>query len=391
MPQQITLVAHEVRESGGQERATLRLVEGLLLRGFPVTIIARRCDCPPHPALRFVRVPGPRWPSLLGFLWFFLIGGLTTAVRSRGLVHVVGSVVPNRADVVSAHFCHRAFERVRRAHGFRRASRSSALYRLHERAASLAFRLSEAFVYRPSKVQSLVAVSPGLAAELADCFPRLTDRIAVIENGVDPITFRSARREADGVRTGAPTRGERVALFVGGDWERKRLALAIEATARVPGWCLWVVGAGDRARYEATARACGADVWFTGPRDDPEDFYAAADAFVLPSAYEPFGMVVLEAAAAGLPVVLSPAVGIGARFSHGVDGFVVPPDAAQVAACFSQLGDVAVRRRIGEAARGLALEFDWSNAVDAFIRLYGLCATETDASAMTFERAAHGR
>ncbi|HEX3454566.1 MAG TPA: hypothetical protein VHS03_08070, partial [Gaiellaceae bacterium] len=145
----LTVVAHELRETGGQEKVTLRTVEGLLARGWSVRVVARRCDLPAQPGLQVFRVPGPRRPALLGSVWFFLAGGLVTAVRRRGLVHVVGPVVPNRADVVTAHFCHAAFDRVSREHGLRRASRGGALYRAHELLAAAVFRLFERLCYRP--------------------------------------------------------------------------------------------------------------------------------------------------------------------------------------------------------------------------------------------------
>jgi len=366
----VTVVAHELRETGGQEKVTLRLVEGLLARGWSVRVVARRCDLASRAGLHVVRVPGPRRPALLGFLWFFVVGGLTTVVCRRGRLHVVGTVVPNRADVVTAHFCHTAFECVRRRNGFRRASRTSALYRVHERVASLVFRLSERLCYRPARVRALVAVSSGLADELAACFPRIADRIGVIENGVDADAFRPDRRGAAPLRASALTHERLVALFVGGDWGRKGLELAIEAAGRAPGWCLWVVGTGDSVRYERLARDVGADVWFAGSREDPADFYAAADAFLLPSTYEAFSMVMLEAAASALPLVVCPVNGLPDRIRSGVEGFVVSPDASRLAECLSQLEDAGVRRTMGEAAREHVLELDWPRAVNAYSCTY---------------------
>jgi glycosyltransferase involved in cell wall biosynthesis/O-antigen/teichoic acid export membrane protein len=363
----VTVVAHELRETGGQEKVTLRLIEGLLGCGWSVRVVARRCDLPAQPGLRLFRVPGPRRPALVGSLWFFLAGGLVTALRRRGLVQVVGPVVPNRADVVTAHFCHTAFERVQHEHGFRRASRTGVLYRAHELLASAVFRLCERLCYRPSRVRTLVAVSQRLADELTACFPRLGDRIEVVENGVDVDAFR--RRPAD-VRGEAETQQPLVALFVGGDWARKGVAAAIEAVSRAPGWCLWVVGAGDVHRYRRLADELGADVWFAGPRADPADVYAAADAFLLPTAYEPFGLVALEAAASELPVVVSPEAGVADLFEDGETGFVRERDAECLALCLLDLEDPELRERVGAAGRQVAVRCSWERAIDAYARLY---------------------
>jgi UDP-glucose:(heptosyl)LPS alpha-1,3-glucosyltransferase len=386
----VTVVAHEVHEAGGQERATLRLCEGLLDRGFLLTVVSRRCDCRSRPRLRIVRVPGPRRPALLGFLWFFFAGGLITAVRRRGVLHVVGAVVPNRADVVTAHFCHTAFERARAAHSFRRASRPGLFYRAHELLASAAFRLAERLLYHPAAgLRTLVAVSAGLAAELEASFPRLANRMVVIPNGVDSSMFGSARSARHDLRAAAPTRAQLVALFVGGDWERKGLGLAVESIARSAGWCLWVVGSGDVGRYEQTARACGAEVWFAGTHPAPADFYAAADAFILPSAYETFSLAALEAAAAELPLVLSPVSGVRERVRPGVEGFVVSRDASALSRCLDELRDPMLRARMGTAARRLALEFDWTRVIDAYEQLYERRATSIGLSATRLDRAPH--
>src|SRR5437762_7099650 len=58
-PRRVTIVAHDVGPIGGMERQLTQLIVGLLGRGYAVTVVARRCDLPPHPALRWVRVSGP--------------------------------------------------------------------------------------------------------------------------------------------------------------------------------------------------------------------------------------------------------------------------------------------------------------------------------------------
>jgi glycosyltransferase involved in cell wall biosynthesis len=364
----VTVVAHELRESGGQEKVTLRLVEGLLARGWAVRVIARRADCQAHEALRVIRVRGPRRPALAGFLWFFAVGGLVTALRRRGVVYANGIAVPNRVDVATVHFCHSGFERARRRHGFRRSSKTGVAYRLNELVGSAIFRAAERLLYRPSRRGTLVAVSDGLAEELAAAFPRLAGRIAVVPNGVG-LDRLAPSRDARRLREAA--HGELVALFVGGDWERKGLALAIEAVAVCPGWRLWVVGPGDVERYRALADSHGAgeQVIFLGGRDDTAPFYAAADALVFPSAYEACPLVALEAAAAGLPLVLTPVSGIAERIVSGENGFVVPRDADRIADCLEALRDPALRSRLGEAARRLAQEYDWPSVVDEYDRL----------------------
>ena len=86
-----------------------------------------------------------------------------------------------------------------------------------------------------------------------------------------------------------------------------------------------MVGSGDQARIESLARRLDVEdrIRFFGPRTDGERFYGAADVFCLPSLYEAFPLVGLEAAAAGLPLVATRVSGIEDLVVHGESGLLV--------------------------------------------------------------------
>src|SRR5438445_10564531 len=90
-PLPVTIVAHDVGTSGGMERQLGELVTGLLERGHRVTVVARRCELPPHTHLRWIRVRGPARPFALAYPWFFLIGSLLVWRRRQGLLHPTGA------------------------------------------------------------------------------------------------------------------------------------------------------------------------------------------------------------------------------------------------------------------------------------------------------------
>jgi UDP-glucose:(heptosyl)LPS alpha-1,3-glucosyltransferase len=109
-------------------------------------------------------------------------------------------------------------------------------------------------------------------------------------------------------------------------------------------------------------------VWL-GARPDVERWYAAADALVIPTLYEPFGNVHLEALASGLPVVTTTAAG-GAEAVGTEGGVVVPPgDAAAVTAALARLraGDP---QALASAARAAAEPFTFERQVAGFERIY---------------------
>jgi glycosyltransferase involved in cell wall biosynthesis len=367
----VTIVAHEVGTVGGMERQLATTIEGLLDAGHEVTVVARTCLLPPRPGLRWVRVRGPRRPFSIAYPWFFLAGSLAVARARRGLLQTTGAVVLNRADISTVHFCHRAFQE--RSDELR-TSRPGLLYSLNARLCAWMSVAGERWCFRPRVTRRLVAVSRGLASELERFFPAMADAVTVIPNGVDRAAFKSDPGSRQTVRAHLRLGDDDLlALFVGGDWERKGLRFAVEAVARRPRWRLVVVGDGDRDRYEQLAERDGAGgrVVFVGRQPEPQRWYAAADAFVLPTAYETFSLVAFEAAAAGVPLLVTRVSGVEDVLVDGHNGWFVERDAGSIAARLEQLeGDPALRAALGEAARRSSEPYGWDAAVAGYRALY---------------------
>jgi UDP-glucose:(heptosyl)LPS alpha-1,3-glucosyltransferase len=148
------------------------------------------------------------------------------------------------------------------------------------------------------------------------------------------------------------------------------VAHAVDALAYLPPRAvLVVVGKGDARPYRARARALGVErrVHFAGVRGDMAPLYRAADCFVLPSHYEAFSLVTLEAMASGLPVLLSRVNGAEDCLRDGRNGFFVAPNGKDIAAKAEVVcEDAALRRRLGRAARRTALRFTWDAAAAGF-------------------------
>ena len=206
------------------------------------------------------------------------------------------------------------------------------------------------------------------------------EQIRIIHNGVDVERFDPARsrllREPIRRQWGLGD-DELVLLFVGHDFFRTGLATAILALGRLAGDApvrLVVVGGSRWRPYARLAEQCGvADrLTFVGAVGDPLPYYGAADVCVLPTLYDPCSLVVLEAAACGLPVVTTRQNGAGELLTDGCDGFVLPDptDADALAGRIGLLLDGDCRRRMSAAARTLALQNTLSHNVDRFEALY---------------------
>ena len=284
-------------------------------------------------------------------------------VAGRGTWDVVQSHERTlRQDVYRAgEGCHRAYLATRRRGG-------RGLY--HRVVLALERRV---FTATPR----IVAISRAGADEIARLYPVAPDRLTTIYNGVDLDRFhpdnRGRHRRAARAEAGIPD-GAWLLLFVGSGFARKGLDTAIEAlaTAGDPGARLLVTGKGDPAPYVRLAErlGLGARVSWLGPRQDIERWYAAADVIVLPTRYEPFGNVHLEALASGVPVVTSTRAGGAELIEPGRNGAVAEPDDPRA---FGRAVD-EVRAAAGEgqraAARRSAEPFTYGRQVAEFEALW---------------------
>ena len=373
----VTIVAHDIGPLGGMERRLTRLVSGLLARGYRVNVIARRCDLPPHPMLTWRRVRCPARPFTIFYPLFFVVGSFAVKRHAQGVVHTTGAIVFSRADVSTVHFCHHAF---RNSEPVRRSSKRGPLYRVNARMAAALSLAGERWCYRPGHTETLVAVSDGVRRELDLNFRRMTGRIEVIPNGVDRDLFRPCQEEGKRLREELGTgSGDLISLFVGGEWERKGLRLVIQALVHAPEWHLLVVGPGDTPTFRRLAEERGvADrVHFAGRRSDTPRFFAAADAFVLPTEYEAFPLVVLEAASTGVPLVVTRVNGVEDLLTDGQNGWFITRDAKVIAERLRRLAADSERRaQMAIASREASAEYSWESVVERYSRLYVRIASD---------------
>jgi UDP-glucose:(heptosyl)LPS alpha-1,3-glucosyltransferase len=369
-PLNVTIIAHDVGTLGGMEAQLGIIAQGLLDAGVHLTVITRRCGLAAHPLLTVHRLRAPRRPFPLAYPWFALSGSWMLRRHRSGVVHAAGAIVMPPVDCITVHFCHAAYNELGVGP---RPGGPGRLGLLSAAASAKMAILAERWCYRRARVRSVIAVSDGVRDELARYFPTLADRMRVISHGVDCERFRpnpSARRR---IRSQLGLEGEDlVAVFVGGDWKRKRLALAIDAIAQTDRWKLLVVGHGHRQPYEQHARdlAVADRVRFTGLTDDVPAYLAASDVFLLPTAYETFCLVAFEAAAVGLPLLVSRVSGPDVLIEPGQNGEFIDGDAARTAQLLTAYADAQRRTAHGEAARARARQFSWDQAIASYHHLF---------------------
>ena len=343
------------------------------------TVFSARFENPRPERIHWVHVPAPRRPMVLLYIVFHLLAPVCYAwhcLRHRVRFDLVQVIESNLlfGDIAYSHFCHRAFlERHWKeigAGGLRGALR----WMDHRLRALL-----EPWVYR--SVTKIVAPSHGLCRELTCAFPRASAKIQVVANPVDleslrpPANFdRRAFRQSLGW-----TPEDIVLAFVAlGHFERKGLPLLLEALRAANDSRLKAIivggSSGSIAAYRARADKSGlnGNVKFVRTQKDIRAYLWAADALALPSHYEVFPLVALEAAAAGLPLLVTRLNGVEDFLRDGDNGLLMQRDATGVLDCIARFAGMPVeaRRSMGERAQADVKRYGVPEFVAGWSRLY---------------------
>jgi len=228
----------------------------------------------------------------------------------------------------------------------------------------------------------IIAATVAEKAQIQWLYQADVEKIGIIPPGVDLSRFYPIPEDEAKEVIGIPP-CDQVVLYVGRIEPLKGIDTLIEAIAHMRGnggfdeqsFCLAIIGGDpDSTREERTVEMkrlqelChlhGLDdlVTFLGKRDQDllPYYYSAAEAVVVPSHYESFGMVALEAMACGTPVVASQVGGLAYLVQDGVTGYTVPSsDVGALAGRLCDLiGDGGLREKLGRQATELAQEFSW--------------------------------
>jgi UDP-glucose:(heptosyl)LPS alpha-1,3-glucosyltransferase len=232
----------------------------------------------------------------------------------------------------------------------------------------------ERSILRGHRYIKIIAISELVKRNIMDNYSVSSEDIAVIYNPVDLEKFHPSNREKfrRKIRTEyGLSDNDVVALFVGSGFERKGVRYLIEAAERLDGdVSVMIVGKGSAKDLRHLIRR--QKVIFCGPQKGIEQFYAAADFFVFPTMYEPFGNVHLEALAAGLPVITTKNSGASEIIEDGKSGFVVsePENTGAIAEGMASLLDREVCGRMSKEARRVAEKFTFERHAAEILQLY---------------------
>lgn len=322
--------------------------------------------------IAFHRIPIVRFPKFLttpSFAWF--AGREISAAGPFDLIHTHDRIF--RADVYTLHgIPHRRW--VREVRKKKRMSLfDRALARVEDRLVS------------EGGCRRFLAVSELTRKIFLGEYPIDPTRVTVVHPGIDMSAYAKLDRERcrreirDRFGIGPD---EPLILFVSMNFAIKGLDHLLRGLGRLRAgspatrFRLLAIGRGDERAYGGLARELGIGdaVLFAGAvaREKLPEFYLAGDLYAMLSRFDTFGMVVLEAMAAGLPVLISGSVGARDIVREGENGFVVenPADPEAVAGRIGAMLHGDARERMGREALKTAGENSWDRAVARVLTVY---------------------
>ncbi|MEO8385107.1 MAG: glycosyltransferase family 4 protein [Betaproteobacteria bacterium] len=364
----LALIRAKYDPFGGAERFLNSAADALVAQGARPTIVTRAWPQSADAGIAH-QIVNPRY--------------FTSASRDRGFAHAACELLQTeRFDLVQSYerlACCDVFHAVDGVHAEWLAQRR----RVQTPMQKFGVRINphhryvldaERRMYASSKLKAVICISQMVKRDVIKHYGVAADKLHVIYGSIDTDAFhprlrdehRLATKKQLGISADAP-----VAIYVGSGFERKGVRGFLQAAAKVNDLHAIVVGKDkNTTRYQAFANSLGLKdrAHFTGALADVRPYYAASDVFVMPSLYEPFGLVFAEAMACGLPVVASAQSGAADWIEHGVDSFVV--DALDTAAIAKSVQAALADPGMGTRARAKVMPFTQAATGAQYAALY---------------------
>lgn len=366
----LCIVTPKVIKGDGQGRANYEIVSKAIDRGHQVTIVSNQIapDLAQHNLVTWIPIKVKNFPSQLLLELAFSQKSAFWLNKHRAqfdLVQVYGCVTSAIGDVNTVQFVHSAWLQSP-------AHVSKIRFNLYSLYHWIYSYLNSSWEKRAfASAKSVVAVSQRVKQELIDIGVS-PQKISVIFNGVDLEEF--APGEIERKTLGLPE-DVTLAMFTGDiRTNRKNLDTVLRALVDVRDLHLIVVGNTDSSPYPKLAEDLGISprVHFLGYRLDVARIMQAVDLFVFPSRYEPFGMVVIEAMATGLPVITARTTGASEIVTPEC-GIVVSDseDVRELTNALKRLtNDSHLREQMGRAGRTVAEKHSWKSKAATYLALF---------------------
>jgi len=372
----ILQVSLELGLGGGSECVAYELHRAWLALGVDARVISSLATEPepregiiyaaPWLALWGLRA---RWRHLAAMFAvpLFTLAATWRAYRTRGTRIVLSHGDSLIGDVCVVHAVNRASLAEKRRAGY---------YSWLLNPSNLWVTWRDWWMLRGGRYRRVVAISERVRTQLRQYYHIPNERIVTIPNGINLARYHPDNRQSRtevrrdfGIGEDVP-----LVLFVGSQYRLKGLEFAIRALGEMKtGATLLVVGADNPAPFKRLTEELGLSdrVIFAGARSDLPRIYPAADVFVLPTLYETFALVCLEAMASGVPVLASPVGGIEDYLRDGENGFHIERNATDIATKLDRvLNDAGLREQLRTQGLATVQGYAWQRIAEKYLKLF---------------------
>lgn len=397
MKRPVAFIIHDLNSWGGQDRSTLEIAKALShLR--PVEIFSYSLNDPSFPKqwgdVRYHQIkPNIRKPVLIKSLYFllrtFLDVGICRRLNKRPypILHSTGACsLVNQ--IIQIQFVQSAWDHqkdlLKKNNLFHLLNSKGALKILYHHLLMSFNKFLERKLYK--KKFQYIALANVVKAELKKFF-NLDTNVNVVYHGINSEQFSPPKNDKeweqrDKLRERLNIPKEALILLFVGAYDRKGLKTAICSLKEVCGnkrknIYLVAVGSGDVKQFSELARSQGLEnnVRLVSHKKDILPYYQAANLFLLPTLYEPFGLVILEAMSCGLVPIISKSSGAAELIKDEVSGFLIndPTATHEISSYIEKLVDnKSLIEQMAHSARRVAQDRPWKQVALEYDKIFSL-------------------
>lgn len=366
----IAIITHNItKQASGQGRVGYELIKYLINKGHFVDIYAEYI--PPEFTEKtnikcFILRTFQR-PAIIRTIMFITIVSLKLTLirlklaKSYDIIHIdSGCTINSLWNVSTCHYCHTSDIKYEQG--------------VYHKLYTLINSWIEKCMYK-NKNGFIVAVSHKMKTDLQKYLKVNSENIKVVYNGVDLNEFNQfnkAKARQQLLQTYNWNPDDFILLFVGDLIRRKGLDLLLDSIREVNTAIKLLIVGHKRQVYIKKTISYGLEdrVKFMGFQKDIVNIYKSVDAFILPSLYDSFGNVVLEAIACGTPVIVSSSAGSSEIIKDGINGIIYHKPHEITEKINLLYNDKNLYNSLSSASRDLSIKYSWSAMAASVEKLY---------------------
>ncbi|MBK9295067.1 MAG: glycosyltransferase family 4 protein [Oligoflexia bacterium] len=359
----IAFVLHHVHKRGGQERSTLEIIN-ILSKRHEVHIFAHTAEGY-HPEVKFHKISlFINRPFLIKEFLFRLLVDKELKKHKFDIINATGNV-STLSNVITVQFCHKRWQMELKKLSFSLKGFIQNLWNV----------FWEKKVFKKLKEAYYIGISNEVSKDLKQFYN--LENVFTIYHGVDANEFTPNDDIKIKIREKFKIKSDETLILFVGTFERKGLGFLIKALEILKNKKikLLVVGEGNKNEFLNLANKLNISemIVFAGSTNKVSEYYQAADIFILPSLYDPFGLVGIEAIATSVPSIISKQSGASDFIKNDENGIILnnPEDSNEIASAIEKLiTNKELYNKIKDNSRQAILNQTWEKVAQEYEKVF---------------------